>query len=87
MTKPGERLERDTGALLVKAMASHQLRLPDKALAALTTARDLAKPHLAKLNAGEPLQEWVDWIIVQALLREATALIEGHPVAAPDAGP
>jgi tetratricopeptide (TPR) repeat protein len=77
---------RNVEACLVQAMAYHQLNQPAKARAALAQGSQWAKPTLQKLEDGGLGHDWGDWIIAQALLREARALIEGQPVTARDAG-
>jgi tetratricopeptide (TPR) repeat protein len=86
LTKAGERKDRDVEVCMVQAMAFHQLNQPDKALAALTKGRELGESKLAKLEGGDPVKEWVDWIIAQALIEEASTLIEGQPVTTNGAG-
>jgi len=44
--------------------------------------RAISDTELPKLDSGELGDSWIDWIIVHARSREATALIEGQPTAA-----
>ncbi|MHB8524231.1 MAG: tetratricopeptide repeat protein [Limisphaerales bacterium] len=74
LTKAGESSERDVEACMVQAMAYQRLNQPDKAHAALAKGSELVETKLVKLTAGDLGQGWVDWIIAQALVREAQAL-------------
>ena len=60
-------------------MANHRLKQTNEAVTALSKARELAKAKLPELEAGDLGTGWNDWIITQALLREAGTLIEGTP--------
>jgi tetratricopeptide (TPR) repeat protein len=69
--------ERDAGAYLVLAMAQHQLKQSEAAHAALAKGLEIVDKKMAELNSGDLGGSWVDWIIAQALLDEARALIDG----------
>jgi tetratricopeptide (TPR) repeat protein len=86
LTRTGVDPRRDVEACMVQAMACQRLNQPDKAHAALATGSVMASAKLPKLEDGDLAEGWLDWIIAQALLREARALIEGQPVTAKEAG-
>ena len=75
----------DTEACAVLAMAHYQLRQLDEARSALAKGFDTAQTKLPKVESGDLGEDWWNWIIAQALLKEARALIEGPsaPVAEP----
>ena len=61
----------------ILAMARYQLNQRELAQAALTRAQDDAKKTLPKLDSADLGPNWIDVIICDVLLREATALSEG----------
>jgi len=65
----------------ILALARHRLNEPELARSALTKAKAVADKNLALLPKGELGGRWHDWIIAQAVLREATDLIEPSPAA------
>ena len=80
LDKLGTNSERDVQAYMLQAMACLRLNQPDKARAALATGKELAGAKLPKVEGGDLGAYWLDWVTAQALLREASALIEGqHP--------
>ncbi|HEX5223234.1 MAG TPA: tetratricopeptide repeat protein, partial [Verrucomicrobiae bacterium] len=76
---PGTDPHPEIAAWTVIAMANHRLKQTNAAVTALSQARELANAKLPKLEAGDLGPGWNDWIITQALLREAGSLIEGMP--------
>jgi hypothetical protein len=64
-------------ALLLLAMAQHQLRQTEEASQALAKASSLVEEHLPKLATGELGGGWHDWLIAEILRREAAKLIAG----------
>jgi tetratricopeptide (TPR) repeat protein len=86
LTGTGADPSRDVEACMVQAMACQRLNQPDKAHAALARGSEMASAKLPKLEDGDLGGGWLDWIIAQALLGEARALIEGRPVTARDTG-
>jgi hypothetical protein len=83
LTKSGEFEFRDAQAYMVLAMSHHQMNQADEARSALAKGGEIARVSLSKLETGDIGTYWFDWIIVQALEREAKALIEGHPPTTP----
>ena len=83
LAMPGEFEFRDAQAYLVLAMAHHQLNQADEARAALAEGSAIieAKP---KVGSGALGVDWNDWLIADALRREAQALIEGQSPATPE---
>ncbi len=79
LAREGANPRRDVGAYAVLAMAHHQLNQRDPARAALAQSAHLAATRLAPLASGDIGDGWIDWIIAHALLREATALVDGGP--------
>ncbi len=65
---------------MVLAMAQYQLNKVDEARATLEAGLLTADRTLSKLNDGLG-EEWNDWIIAHALMREAVSLIQGSSVA------
>ncbi len=67
-------------AYMIIAMAQHQLKQNELARAAMEQGAEIAAKKLAKPENGEVGSGWRDWIIAQALLQEAKALIDReHP--------
>jgi serine/threonine-protein kinase len=63
-------------ATMVQAMALDQLTKVDEARAALAEGVQFAETKMPKSGSGDLGEDWIDWIIAHALLREAKALIE-----------
>jgi eukaryotic-like serine/threonine-protein kinase len=63
----------------VLAMARHQLKQNDLADVALASGEEIAANKLPKLETGDLGENWLNWIIAQALVREAKAMVEGGP--------
>jgi WD40 repeat protein/tetratricopeptide (TPR) repeat protein len=61
---------------MVLAMAHFQMNQAEEAHAALAKGVEIEQ-GLPRLDGGDLGDDWVDWIIAHALLREAKALIEG----------
>jgi len=70
---------RSVEAYMVLAMAYQRSNQPQDARQALADGLEHARKNLPRLESGDLGRDWLDWIIAQALLREATALIEGQP--------
>ena len=66
-----------TLALLLLAMAQHQLGQTEEASQAFAEASALIEEHLPKLATGELGGGWHDWLIAEILRREAAKLIAG----------
>jgi tetratricopeptide (TPR) repeat protein len=64
-------------ALLLLAMAQHQLGQTGEASQAFAEASALIEEHLPKLATGELGGAWHDWLIAEILRREAAKLIAG----------
>jgi hypothetical protein len=45
----------------------------------LRSGAEIINKELPALDSGDIGEDWIDWIIAHALLREAQALIEGQP--------
>jgi WD40 repeat protein len=67
---------RDAQAWLVLAMARHQSGQDQEAHDALAKGSDIIETNLPKLESGDLGTGWGNWIICQALLKEARTLIE-----------
>jgi pentatricopeptide repeat protein len=76
LSRPREFLWRDAQAYLVLAMAHHQLGQTDKAGIALAEASKIIDANVPRHGSGALDDGWTDWIIAQALLREAQTLID-----------
>ncbi len=63
------------------AMAQFGLNHGDEARAALAKGEKIARERLPRTGSREIGQEWKDWIIAHALLKEAKAMIGGESVA------
>lgn len=63
----------------VLAMAHYRLNQKDNARAVLVMGKDFVKNNLPQVDSDDFGVDWRDWIITQALIDEATALIEGKP--------
>jgi tetratricopeptide (TPR) repeat protein len=78
LTRPGEVAFRDAQAQLVLAMAHYQLNEAEQARAALAEGDNIIRSK-STTAPGVLKSDWSDWLIAQALLREASALIEPLP--------
>ncbi|MGA3182532.1 MAG: serine/threonine-protein kinase [Verrucomicrobiota bacterium] len=85
LSKSGQEAYRDVDANMVLAMAQYQSKQPDQARAALAKGLAIAETKQPKLETGDLGGAWKDWIIAQALVNEAKALIQGP--SAPVVGP
>jgi len=63
------------------AMAQQQLKQTDAARATLARGRQIVETKLPKLESRDIGPEWSQWIMAHALMREATALIDGQAAA------
>jgi tetratricopeptide (TPR) repeat protein len=77
--------ERDAAAWLVLAMAQHKLKQADPARVSLIKGREIINTTMPTLEGRNLGENWDDWVIAHALLKEAKALIESPstPVAEP----
>jgi len=64
-------------AYMVLAMTKYQMNQMDEARAALAKGLAIEEKQLPQLDSGDLGNNWLDWIIAHALLKEATGLIEG----------
>jgi eukaryotic-like serine/threonine-protein kinase len=64
-------------AQMVLAMAQQQLRKTDQARATFAAGLELAETRFPKAGQGSLDDQWNDWVLAHALIREANALI--HP--------
>jgi len=67
---------RNVQAHMVLAMAQQQLRKTNEARLALAEGLELAETRFAKPGKGNLDEQWNDWIIAHALMREAGALLD-----------
>jgi tetratricopeptide (TPR) repeat protein len=79
VAQPGRDSNRDVEGYLVLAMAHFQLKQTDQARVAFGQAIETVETKLPPLVSGDLGDGWNDWVIRQALMREAKALIEGAP--------
>jgi serine/threonine protein kinase len=72
---------RYVSSYMVLAMAQHQVKQHDAARAAFAKGIEIADAKLPKLDSGNLGTQWYwrDWIVAQALIKEAKTLIEGPP--------
>ena len=70
---------RDASAFALLAMEDYRLQRFDAAHVALAKGINIAYTKLPKLGDGDLGQDWWNWIIAHALLKEAKELIEGPP--------
>jgi serine/threonine protein kinase len=68
----------EAGSYAILAMAKHQLNQKDAAEVALAKCVQLIQTKLPKLADGDLDGGWRDWIVLQALLVEATALVKNE---------
>jgi eukaryotic-like serine/threonine-protein kinase len=73
---------RDAEAWMVLAMAYDQLKRTDEAHNALAKGIEIINRHVPKPESGYIGRDWNDWLIAQALMKEAKELIEGLPTTA-----
>jgi eukaryotic-like serine/threonine-protein kinase len=73
----GKDIARDVEAYMVLAMAQHREGYPGYARDALTTGLGLAALLPSSDNDLKDWKAWNDWVIAQALMREATELVNG----------
>ena len=66
-------------AYAVLAMACRGMNQPDQARAALEQAASLTQQTEAKPDKGSFGEHWRDWIMMDVLLREARAVVNGDP--------
>jgi serine/threonine protein kinase len=72
----GDDFNRDVDACMVLAMAQYQSKQMNEARAALAKGLEIAETKLPKIESGDLDDDWKDWIVAKALLKEATALIK-----------
>ena len=63
-------------ANVVLGMAQYQRQQPDQARASLAKAVEFQEKKLPKLASGDIGADWIDWIVVHALVKEASELIK-----------
>ena len=78
LSESGVDFQRDAQALLVLAMAQQELKQTDKARGTLAKAFEILDNRMERLDPEGILYDWVGWVIVHALVREAEALIEDN---------
>jgi tetratricopeptide (TPR) repeat protein len=76
-TPDPSRASREVEACMVLAMAQARSRQMDQARATLAKGVEISETKLPKLESGDIGGAWWEWIISQALVQEAKALIEG----------
>jgi len=76
LAKTGQFPFRDVEACMVLAMAQCQSSQMDEARATLARGVKIAETKLPKIESGDLGDDWGDWIVSQALLKEAKALIK-----------
>jgi hypothetical protein len=77
LREQGRDLARDVEAYMVLAMAHHRLGFAGYAHDALTTGLGIAARLPSSGNDLKDWNDWNDWVIAQALMREATELVNG----------
>jgi eukaryotic-like serine/threonine-protein kinase len=82
----GKDIVRDVEAYMVLAMAQHRRGYPGYARDALTTALGLAARLPSSDNDLQDWKAWNDWVIVQALMREAEELVNGPATSMRESG-
>jgi hypothetical protein len=60
----------------VQAMALRQSHQVPESRAAMAKGVEIVENRVPKLDAGDIGDDWIDWIITYALMKEAKALIE-----------
>jgi tetratricopeptide (TPR) repeat protein len=78
LTQTGQVPFRDLEACMVLTMAQYRSGQMDQARATFAQGVAIAETKLAKLDSGDIGEDWGDWIIAHALMREAIGLIEGQ---------
>ena len=73
----GKDIARDVEGYMVLAMAQHRQGYPGYARDALTTGLGLAARLPSSDNDLQDWKAWNDWVIAQALMREAKELVNG----------
>jgi tetratricopeptide (TPR) repeat protein len=68
---------RHLGDYMVLAMAQFRVNHSEEARASLAKGLEIAEKELPHLDSDDIGNDWLNWIIAQALLKEARALIEG----------
>jgi hypothetical protein len=76
LSHEGEDLHRDLEARMVLAMAQYRSQQAGEARVSLAKGVEIAERKLPKLENGDLGNGWREWIIAQALLREAKALVQ-----------
>jgi hypothetical protein len=76
LAREGKRPPRDVQACMVLAMAKYQLNQLYEARAVFARGVQIADHNLPKLKDGALDHRWINWLIAEALIREARALIE-----------
>jgi eukaryotic-like serine/threonine-protein kinase len=71
---------------MVLAMAHHQLKQSEEARAAFAKGIEIKEAKMPKLDSGDLGTEWYwrDWIVAEALVNEAKALLERQPSGSPN---
>ncbi len=81
---------RHVQAYMVLGMAQFQLKRLSDARDSLSKGSEIARDNLPTLESGDIGEGWIDWLIAQALMREAKALIgeelEPNAPAKPEGG-
>ncbi len=62
---------------MVLAMTVYQMNQIEEARAALARGLEIEEKELPHVDSGDLGDDWLDWIIAHALLKEARTLIEG----------
>jgi tetratricopeptide (TPR) repeat protein len=75
LAKGGTNWNREIQVQMVVAMSQHQLKQFERAQASFAKGREIADTKLPKIESGDLGPGWLDWIIAQALVREAKALL------------
>ena len=77
LREQGKNIARDVEGYMVLAMAQHRQGYPGYARDALTTGLGLAARLPSSDNDLKDWKAWNDWVIAQALMREAAELVNG----------
>jgi hypothetical protein len=75
LTETGKEFVRDVQAYAVLAMAHHQLKQTDEAHTAFAKGAEIERMKLAKLESGYLGENWLDWILAHAFMREAKEIM------------
>jgi len=65
----------DAGRRFILAMADFQIGRPQAARSAFDEAANLVNTKMPKIEDGNLTGDWIDWIVVHALQKEASSLI------------